>query len=107
VSVPLRPSRVFLAWFCRTGGVGLLVALVLTLVPMAHASPVDPTWIPGLYDDGDGDDIVLLVTTGDVPPIPTWDLITRVTIVTPIAAEANLDVRAPRPRLASERAPPA
>jgi hypothetical protein len=29
-----------------------------------------------------------------------------VTIVTPIAAEANLDVRAPRPRLASERAPP-
>ena len=29
----------------------VLVVLVLSLTPLAHASPPDPTCIPGLYDD--------------------------------------------------------
>ena len=41
----------------------LLVVLV-GLVPLAHASPPDPTWIAGLYDDDDYDDVVLAVTSG-------------------------------------------
>src|SRR2546425_7611117 len=39
------------------------VALV-ALVPLAHASPPDPTWIPGLYDNADHDDAVLAGTEG-------------------------------------------
>jgi hypothetical protein len=40
------------------------IALALTLiavgvVTLAHVTPVDPTWIGGLYDNGDGDDSVL------------------------------------------------
>ena len=45
----------------------LLVALVLlpvaTLAPLAEASPPDPTWIGGLYDNGDHDDVILAITS--------------------------------------------
>lgn len=50
----------------------LLVALILiaptTLLTLAHASPPDQTWIQGIYDDADSDDVVLLLTsaTADV-----------------------------------------
>jgi hypothetical protein len=41
-----------------------LSALVLTsiaaLPAMAHASPPDPTWIVGVYDEGDRDDLIAL-----------------------------------------------
>lgn len=41
------------------------VLLVLTALPsLAYASPPDPSWIPGLYDDADYDDAVVLVTAG-------------------------------------------
>ncbi len=30
---------------------GLLTALILVLVPMAWASPIDPSWIKGVYDN--------------------------------------------------------
>lgn len=40
----------------------LLLGLLLVLPPLAHASPTDPTWIPGFYDDNDYDDVVLFIT---------------------------------------------
>jgi hypothetical protein len=43
--------------------VGLcLVAAVSALAPAAHASPPDESWMPGLYDNADFDDVILLVT---------------------------------------------
>jgi|SRR5580765_7663282 len=54
-----------------------LLALVLgTLVPLAHASSPDPSWISGIYDGGDYDDVVVLVTlaTGTVSPPRAADL---------------------------------
>jgi len=48
-----------------TLGVAPLLFLVLPLLtPMAYASPPDPSWIHGLYDGGDFDDVVVLVTSG-------------------------------------------
>jgi len=42
--------------------VALLVLLaVAALSPLALASPVDPTWVADFWDDGDHDDVVLLV----------------------------------------------
>jgi hypothetical protein len=38
----------------------LLVASIAALPAMAHASPPDPVWITGLYDDGDQDDLISL-----------------------------------------------
>jgi hypothetical protein len=52
----------------------LLVVLILTapalLLALAYASPPDPSWIPGIYDDADYDDVVTLVTsaTANVAP---------------------------------------
>jgi hypothetical protein len=40
----------------------LLLGVVLTLSPIAHASPTDPVWIPGFYDDNDYDDVILFIT---------------------------------------------
>jgi len=41
----------------------LLAALLLTLTPLAYANPPDPTWILGVWDDDDFDDVVGLVTS--------------------------------------------
>ena len=45
----------------RRVAVVVLVGLVLVLTPIAHACPTDPTWIGGLYDDNDYDDVVLFI----------------------------------------------
>ena len=47
---------------CRASLVVLLLGILLTLTPCAYASPTDPTWIPGLYDDYDYDDVILFIT---------------------------------------------
>ena len=41
----------------------LLLGAQAALLPLAHASPPDQTWIGGIYDDADYDDVVLLVTS--------------------------------------------
>jgi hypothetical protein len=40
----------------------VLTVVLVTLTPLAHGSPPDPSWIAGLYDDADHDDAVLAVT---------------------------------------------
>jgi len=52
----------------------ILLASVTLMVPvvllaLAYASPPDPAWIPGMYDDGDFDDVIVRVTSasGHVP----------------------------------------
>jgi hypothetical protein len=46
-----------------------LLGLVLpTLVALAHASPPDETWLPGIYDDADFDDVVTLITVSSGAP---------------------------------------
>jgi hypothetical protein len=48
----------------------LVLAAGLALPVLAHASPPDPSWIPGVYDDADFDDVVTRVVsgTGSVTP---------------------------------------
>ncbi len=40
----------------------LLLGVLLSLPPIAHASPTDPVWIPGFYDNNDHDDVILFMT---------------------------------------------
>jgi hypothetical protein len=47
----------------RIGVIALMIFQV-GLSALAVASPVDPSWIPGIYDDADYDDVVALVTSG-------------------------------------------
>jgi len=51
----------------RRGGVGpaslafSLCVLISTLSVLAYASPPDPSWVRGIYDDADFDDVVCLI----------------------------------------------
>jgi hypothetical protein len=37
----------------------LLFVCVISVTPLTYASPPDPTWIAGVYDDADGDDVII------------------------------------------------
>ena len=54
-----------------TAGIFLLATLVISVVCLAHASPPDPTWIPGIYDIGDFDDVIVIVLSIDGATITT------------------------------------
>jgi len=41
----------------------MLGAMLVVLMPLAHASPIDPS-TPGFWDGGDYDDVVLFLTAG-------------------------------------------
>src|SRR5262249_6013276 len=51
-----------------------VIAAVSALTPVAHASPPDQSWIGGLYDNADFDDVILFVTIGlgDIQPSLRW-----------------------------------
>jgi len=38
------------------------IAVLAATVPLAYASPPDPIWIGGLYDDDDLDNVVVFIT---------------------------------------------
>ena len=50
--------------FLRRSVALFVVGVLLSLGALAHASPPDPDWLGGLWDNGDYDDIILLVTSG-------------------------------------------
>lgn len=47
-----------------------LLGPLIGLVPLAYASPPDPAWISGLYDDADYDDVVVVATSIKAPEEP-------------------------------------
>jgi hypothetical protein len=65
--LPLRDSvlvGVRLRWgvrVCRFPLAILLLANLVTLLPLASADPSDPTWLVGIYDEVDGDSVVWLI----------------------------------------------
>jgi hypothetical protein len=40
----------------------LLVVCLASLTPLAYASPPDPTWMDGFFDDLDFDDVVVSIS---------------------------------------------
>jgi hypothetical protein len=62
-SVKVSMSRAFL--------IGVILAALATLRGLAYASPPDASWIPGIYDNADLDDVVVLVmlASGVVGPV--------------------------------------
>jgi len=86
----------------------LIVGLMTSLALMAWASPIDPSWTKGVYDEGDFDDVVLYLTSGTIalPALPVHDLRPALAFV---SADPVLDERsatAPPPASHSSRAPP-
>lgn len=40
-----------------------LIGVIVALTPFVQASPPDQSWLGGFYDDGDYDDVVLIITS--------------------------------------------
>jgi hypothetical protein len=52
---------------CRRFSLALLPGLLLAITalsPLAYASPPDPSWVQGIYDDADFDDVVVFIASG-------------------------------------------
>jgi hypothetical protein len=86
----------------------VLAVVQCSLLPLAHATPPDETWRPGIYDDADSDDVVVLATNeigAGTGPVPALLLVP--VIAATLHAEAVGVLTAPPVRCASSRAPPA
>jgi hypothetical protein len=87
-------------------GVTLIVPVLL--LALAYASPPDPAWIPGMYDDGDFDDVIVRVTSasGHVPldlPLDARPVRVSVEDVPPLIEEVFVSFA---PFASPPRAPP-
>jgi hypothetical protein len=84
----------------------LVIVLTAGAPVLAAASVPDPTWIAGVYDGGDGDEIVILVWDGTpaiAPTPPTLSAATTALFAVASAARARPARVAPT---ADSRAPP-
>jgi hypothetical protein len=87
--------------------VWLLLSLMVALTPMAWASPPDPIWITGIYDDLDFDDGVVYLTCGMVG-IPALPVVVQFAFLTYVPADPAPSQRLEVYSLSSHppRAPP-
>ena len=85
----------------------LLLALT-ALAPLAYLSPPDPTWISGVYDAGDYDDVVVAVTAIDPAPQDALPAVPRPRqiVLGPVLPSVPTGVSRPPLRAFSVRAPP-
>jgi len=89
--------------------VGLsLVAAVLALAPAAHASPPDQSWIAGLYDNADFDEVILLITSnlGAIQPSLVWSPRVVVLVVGRVSPADTVPPVLSPPSSGPSRAPP-
>jgi hypothetical protein len=80
-----------------------------TLITLAYASPPDPTYIGGWWDDGDYDDVVILATSAtSIVDIHVGVLLAPVQIVVvTLPAAGTPHVPLDQVRVCPSRAPPA
>jgi hypothetical protein len=59
-------------WFRSLLVLAELLPVLIVLTPLAYASPPDPVWVSGFFDDADQDDVVVLVTSAGaaIDPFP-------------------------------------
>jgi hypothetical protein len=73
----------------------LLLLLVGGLTPLAYASPPDPSWIRGVYDDDDYDDVVVLITSTAATTAPVT--VVELRLLPPLAGMAAQRTDGPVP----------
>ncbi len=89
-------------------------ALVVFLAVVTFSGPItaaifvpDPTWVPGLWDGGDGDEAVSLVwdrSSGTTPVVVRPSL--ELAVLASVEPEPIRPVLSPSPPAQSTRAPP-
>ena len=48
---------------CSVGLWPILLLVLAVLTPLAYGSPPDPSWVKGIFDGADYDDVVILITS--------------------------------------------
>ena len=87
-----------------------IVVVQCALVPMAYASPPDPTYLAGIWDNADYDEIIILVTSASGSTDTTHhasELIRPLVAVAVILPGANAVLPTASLSLQPSRAPPA
>jgi len=97
----------------RRNGLSILLALALvlgvcTLMPLAYASPPDPPWVEGFFDNADYDDVVDMITSEacTVPALVLAELAPRVPPVEHVVQSSTSPLPPPPVAAVSSRAPP-
>src|SRR5215475_3125926 len=87
--------------------VSLLLCSLQLLISFAYASIPDPSWIPGIYDSADLDDVIELVTssTAVIDPFPP-DGDSFTLVVSIVGRTAEHSVTTAIPSAIHARAPP-
>jgi len=85
-----------------------LMATFVAMIPFTCASAIDPTWLNGIYDDADYDEIVRLLTeTSGVGTNPVHPAAESLTFITRIVLEGmNEPPQRVIPRSIQPRSPP-
>jgi len=93
----------------RAGLSLVLLSSLLLLATLAYASPPDPSWISGLYDDADFDSIIGLITSdaGVVEPLGVSGTGPTAAVVTTIVSSDRESLPSPPSSFDAIRAPPA
>ena len=84
----------------------LVLATLVTVVPLAYASPPDPTWVPGFYDNADFDEAVLAVVSVDAATSAEMPILLVSKAVVPVSVHRRPVLRDNCPELATDRSPP-
>jgi len=93
----------------RTGrfcGVLLLAVVAVTGVCLANASPPDPTWIAGLWDDADHDDAILAMLAIDGVVVEPLLAVAPAGLVEALVLAEVAPAPAPHVEAPRSRAPP-
>jgi hypothetical protein len=91
----------------------ILMATFVAMIPFTDASAIDPTWLTGIYDDADYDEIVRLLTeTSGIGTNPLHPAAASLTFITRIVVEGmvvegmNEPPQSALPRSIQPRSPP-
>lgn len=86
----------------------VIAIALLALRSLAFASPPDPSWIPGFWDDADYDDVINLITSTPASPTSHPPVVPSpgINVVSLITAIDDQQVAAPAPLVLQPRAPP-
>jgi hypothetical protein len=86
----------------------VIAIALLALRSLAFASPPDPSWIAGFWDDADYDDVVNLITSTSASPVSHPPVVPSpsIKVVSLITATDDQPVAVPAPLLLQPRAPP-
>lgn len=87
----------------------ILLATMVPLAPMAYASPPDPVWVKGFFDDADFDDVVVFLTSAGATLnlFPLDNLQPFLVLVTSVGPADDHQAIARSAAPAEARAPPA